>query len=476
MKLFPAIVSTFVLCAMSTQTSALEFFTSSSLNITSQDAASTLNANLSFADLSLGFHHDGGGFRFGWELGVSGEGEYPSAFMSDYYKGLSVEIREAGLSFKKNGFGFALGKMENRDMVDSPYSLFVSGFDRKTMLAEISYEDDRVFFSDRWLGLNHNLSTTGLYVSGSSSGNYIYRDRGAVIKNYGFKLGRFRFGFQDALVFTGNYFDIDIFANLAPGFFVQYLALATGRPWTESGNQNSLLGFFADYAADRYYVYGQILVDDLNVNRFMHPELPQNPDKIALSVGGSTDTAIGLLGFYLAGATKYTFESIDHEYYSYTYYPASAVVSGTSTVGIPLGEEMIGYSLGENNIAFKATWAGSFDSIRLEGSLELSLSGSKSPANPWHELNTWSDGGQGTKWLDDGILEKRAVLSFGAERHFGPIAVSASGGLGWVQNRLELTAVSAPYISGNLEPVWNPSMHSGVVAELQLKATVLFAP
>ncbi|MBM7560252.1 hypothetical protein JOC61_002064 [Marinitoga litoralis] len=49
---------------------------------------------------------------------------------------------------------------------------------------------------------------------------------------------------------------------------------------------------------------GQILVDDINVNRILAPNSFQNLDKIAWSLGGSLNTKFGKFGLYNVGATK----------------------------------------------------------------------------------------------------------------------------------------------------------------------------
>lgn len=446
----------------------LEFFLGTGVTVQTVLSAPNEAANPLYVNLGAGLAHEVDDFRFAWELDFDTQGKYPQPFMGTYFGNFTVDIAEAGLSYNHGAFGFRLGKLENRDIINSPYALFISGQNHKAMLAEFSYEDEIFFFSDRWVGLNNNLST-GLY---SSSDTTIYNDRGMVLKTYGLKFGRFRFGFQDASVFTGEYFDVDFFANPAPGFFIQYVALAGGRPWTEIGNQNSILGFFVDYRTQMWSTYAQILVDDLNMNRFLIGDPDYNPDKIAFSVGGTVQTDVGLFGVYLGGATRYTFESIDRYFYSYTYYPGSAINSNGSLVGIPLSDQMIGFVHGENSMAIMGTWSHDISAWSLGAAVEFAISGEKSPANPWHGGETWGP----THWLNDSLHEKKLSLTSTLRRTFGPFELNVAGTIGWIWNKLELAEPYSPDNKGNMEKVWSPSNKSGLLAQITLSGRYSFKP
>lgn len=458
----------FLLLAANVSVFGIEFFTNTSVTARTDLSAPNESADSVYGNLGAGLAHAMNDFRICWELGFNNEGIYPAPFMGTYYGDFTVDIVEAGLSYNKGAFGLRLGKLENKDFVDSPYALFISGKNHKAILAEFSYDDERFFFSDRWVGLNYDLSV-GLYNSTDTS---IYSDRGMVLKTYGLKFGRFRFGFQDASVFTGNYFDIDFFIIPAPGFFIQYIAKAPQRPWTKRGNQNSVLGFFADYQESNWSVYAQILVDDLNMNRFLIGDPNFNPDKIAFSFGGTTKTAAGLFGLFVGGATRYTFESIDGEYYSYTYYPGSAVNSDGSLAGIPLADEMIGFMHGENSLAIMGTWSRMVSAWSLGVTTEFTISGEKSPANPWHGGEIFGP----TRWLDDPVLEKKISVTSSIGRAFGNLKLDLAGTIGWVWNELKLAEPYSPDNRGNKEKVWSPSKESGLLAQITFSGRFSFAP
>jgi len=438
--------------------------------------ASTETASPLYVDVRAGLEHQAGDFGIAWELGFDSAGTYQAPFFGSYFGGVSVEIRKAGFSYSQGGFTVGLGQTPLEDVIFSPYSLFQNSLGHPMLGAEITYEADGFFYRDRWMILNKDLQD-GLYTSDNPDGYAsVYDDRGAVLKTYGVKTGNFRFGYQDSVIFTGDYFDIDYFANPIPTIFVQQIARAPGRPWTrEDGDHNAIMGFFADWNDGGRYAYAQILVDDFNMNRFIDPSGKQNPDKIAWSLGGRMESPAGTFGLYHAGATKYTFSSAREMYYSYTLYPGSLVLWEDTETPIGIEENMLGYLHGENNIALLGTWKRGFGDYDLAASLEMTLSGSKSPANPWHEYDTLEEAGEGTKLLDDPVLEKKVVLGFEAGRPFGDFYVGIAGKLGFVVNRLETVAAAASP-DGNAEPYFAPSDESGFIGEFSLFGRYVLRP
>ena len=436
-----------------------------------------------------------GDFEFLWSARVDNEGKYPQEALAGLSGTLSYYAEDSGLRYSHDGIGITLGKFANYDMIDSPYSLFVSSAGNQAMMGEISLERGTFFYTDRWVGLNHNLQS-GLYYTASDKDLWpcstktqenLYRDRGLVLKTFGLRFGRLRIGYQDALLYTGQYFNIDAFAIPAPGWLVQYAASAAGRPWTSASDMNSLMGFFADYTEDSWYVYGQVLVDDVNLDPILDPSA-QNyaPNKLAASLGGRLDTKVGTFGLYIAGATRYTFESVRNEFYSYTYYPGSAVISEDALVGIPMEDLMIGYINGENNFAAMLTWKKAFPIATINSSLEFKLTGAQSPANPWHDQVGFTSS-DWFRWLDDPVLEKKLTLKLGASRSFGRMTVWAKATVGYVWNRLALESVTAAdsdtdsngeYLTeaDGSEPYWRPSDQSTWFGAISVGLKYSFTP
>lgn len=432
--------------------------------------ASTEIAKALYVDTAATISHHEGPVRLDWTLAFENSERYPAPFMGSFFGSFGVDIRRAGISYDAKPFSLYLGKLPLRDEIDSPYSLFLSGAPLSAMTGGYRYEGERFSFSNRWIGLDASISPN-LYKTPASTG--IYADRGAVVKTYAISFGKFRFGYQDSIVYCGSYFDIDSFANPAPSFFVQYVASAAGKPGSRSSspyaNQNTLMGFFGDYEGAGWYAYAQVLVDDFNMNRFLNPDDYQNPDKIAWSAGGTCELPLGKLGLYTAGATKYTFQSAgDKEpYYSYTTHAGSGIVSGSSVVAVPIEDQMLGYLHGENNVAGMATWNATIAGFDLGTSLEFVVSGSKAPTNPWNGAGNWDTPLGGTKLLDDPVLEYKTIVGLGASRAFGDFTVFARGRLGYIANRLN--AVYGPASpQGNLEPIYTPGGASGVLAEVSV--------
>jgi hypothetical protein len=444
--------------------------------------ASTETANPLYVQGELGMQHQAKNFSMDWLLSFDSSGTYKAPYFGSYFGDFSVDIKQAELSYRQEGLSLILGQTPLEDIVGSPYSLFQNASGINALGAEIRYEKDGFFYRDRWISLNKSLRTTLYTNSSRDSGGVtedlsIYDDRGVVLKTYGIQKGNFRLGFQDSIIFTGQDFDFYYFANPLPSIFAQYIAKAPGRPWSRSeGDHNTLMGFFADYEDGERYFYAQILVDDINMNRFLDPSGKQNPDKIAWSLGGQLRNSLGVFGLYHAGATKYTFESAVGKYYSYTLYPGSLVLWKGTESPIAVENTMLGYLHGENNLSLLATWSGEARKLDLGASLELSISGAKSPTNPWHEHDSLAEAGYGTRLLDDALKETKIVFSAEAGLPLDAFYLGVSGKLGYAFNRLTAKAVLISDEDGNAQPLFSPTGPSGLIGELSLFGRYILSP
>ncbi|HOX92357.1 MAG TPA: hypothetical protein PLC54_05515, partial [Spirochaetales bacterium] len=238
-------------------------------------------SNPVWVGLNAGVNYESGGFAFDWLLHADSSGQFQSPFHGDYFGDFDVQIAHGFFSYASDPFSLVLGAKPSFDVVASPYSLFMSGRGLSIPGFAFSYQDERFLFREQWMLLGKDS-------------DYGWPDRSAVIKTYGMKLGGLRFGFQDSSVASGTAFDpLDVLIP-APSFLIQYVALAPGRPWSVDSsalgtNKNCIMGFFADYWADSWYAYAQLLVDNFNMNRFFKPDGPFNPDKLAFSAGGHYD-------------------------------------------------------------------------------------------------------------------------------------------------------------------------------------------
>jgi len=429
--------------------------------------------------VSAGYDAHLGGVGVFGEVTAENTGIYGGYMGGSYgFDALSFSFGEAGIRYQAGSFSLGAGRLALVDIVDSPYSLFASGLDNVALGSSISYEDETFFYHNDWVALNYDLIDTGI------------PDRSAMIKSYGLKVGPFRLAFQDAAIMTGNLdgsdtsrgplFDAEYFLLPLPGILVQYLGTSQAAPWqkTSSLNDNSIMGFMAEWHEGSWYAVGQILLDDVNMNRFLEPESVQNPDKIAWHLGSTWDSPWGALGLYHAGATKYTFQpyggSGSNTQYGYTYYPFTSYLVDGVPMALEPEANYLGYQHGENNLAFMATWTDELLGATLAAALEFTLSGSKSPANPWHEFNDFHDDGQGTKFLDDAVLEKKLLLTASAAYPLGNWELGLDLSLGYVWNRLRLGAAPSADAWNNI-PFYAPSDEDALIVSMTLGGRYRFS-
>jgi hypothetical protein len=422
-----------------------------------------------------GFEASAGNLSFLGHLGARTDGVYGGFMGGDYgFGGLAFETVDGGVLYSGETLSASLGKLEERDIVDSPYSLFLSGRGNKALGASLGLRDGPFFYEDKWVVLSYDLENT------KEDAAVDWPDRSADVKAWGLELGAFRVALQDVVVYAspnearGPAFDLEYFLIPLPSIFVQYLGFSEDSPWRKrETDDNSMTGFMVDWKRDGWYAVGQILVDDLNMNRILNPSGRQNPDKISWMLGGRRETEYGTFGLYHAGATKYCFEPYGdkkgNSMYGYTYRPDVEYEVDETPMALEPEDNYVGYLHGENNLALVGTWRKDFDAIRVAGSLEFTLSGSKSPANPWGEHLRWQEGGSGTKLLGEDKLEKKLLVGGSVAMPMGKFDLGVEVKLGWVWNRLELD--DAPGDDGlNGLRIYRPSTRSAPIGEIVLGA------
>jgi hypothetical protein len=258
-----------------------------------------------------------------------------------------------------------------------------------------------------------------------------------------------------------------------------------GKPWSEESNDNSLVSWFYDWRTPYFYLYAQWLLDDINLD-FLVPKFMEDewggrkiPQKTAWSLGGYYDFSFGRLGFYHAGATKYTF-SPNTDYvdlpYQYSYYPDVTYVTNDlhvtpgATLTLDYMDNYIGYKYGENNLAFLVDYGNTFGPVKFNSSLEYVISGSKSPANPWHEYETVDDTGRETRLLDDPVLEHTISARVRALWNWKKLTLYSQLRLGGKFNELALE----PAGDGGLD-IYRPQEGSNrFIYQLKIGATYRF--
>ena len=388
--------------------------------------------------------YESSNFSFDVSLLFSNDGKFPP-FMEPFYGNYYVILSDSGIRFPVENLRFSLGNLSNYDIVESPYSLYFSSLGHSRPSISIKYVDDKFEYETRYV-----------LISYSDGSNFV--DKGMNFKYYSVKFGDFRFGYEESIVYASRTnFDLDYFLNPIPNFFVQYVREGS---FYNNGlfNDNSLMGFFADYNDSEKYFYAQILIDDFNANRIFNPDNP-TVDKIAWSIGGKRKIRKDLsVGVYHAGATKYTFqpskESGNPLYYGYTYY--TEIIFDNYIIDYQ--DNYIGYKYGENNIAFLLDIIWTPQNYKVHSSLEFLVSGSKSPVNPWGEEETYEPG---FNLLNEGVLEKTILFKNSIEKNFGKITLGANITTGVILNKLEVVdsedSAGKPYFlpSENNERIFN---------------------
>lgn len=428
---------------------------------------------------SVDVTHDSDYIDFFWNFSVCNDLKYQPSHGEDWYFGFYFFMENGGVSIDFKDIDVTFGRTALDDSVNSPYSLFISSKLFPALTADFSYDDGTFFFTSRWTQLNRD---SNLYLDYEDNS----LDRGWQYNTYGIYAGDWRIGFQDSSVYTDTSFNPEFFFNPLPGFLKQHTISTPGKPWDSGGNANSIVGFFVDLTASDYYLYGQFLLDDFtNILGLFDEDAYHNPNKIAWSFGGDYKAGFGTLGFYHAGATKYTFQaygknSLDTKY-GYTFYPDVSYTANGVLMPIELSDNYLGYYNGENNLAFLADYEGSLYSINLYSSLEFMVSGAKSPANPWHEL-TWFDSEEPffLFMLDSERLEKKLTFTAGTSRALPELSlpnltVSAALEAGYIWNVLKLIDVPADLQSEvNEIQYWSPAVDDQAIFSLTIGGRYTF--
>ncbi|MEN3009308.1 hypothetical protein [Pseudothermotoga sp.] len=217
----------------------------------------------------------------------------------------------------------------------------------------------------------------------------------------------FEIGYQESVLFLNRYFDPYYYFVPIPIPGIQEF-WHLSAPWGYSSNElddNSMIGIYAKFSDFSWSTYAELLIDDINLNRFLSPQSYQNPDKIAFLLGFSGKFGPTKLTVEVAGATAFTFQRTHPERpYEYVMFEGE---------DYPIEKNMIGYKHGENNLActmvldyYLSDWTFSFG-------WESVLFGTRTPSLPWHGGTAPS----GTKWLI-GEIDSQHNLTFQVSRRF----------------------------------------------------------
>lgn len=378
--------------------------------------------------------------------------------------GLYFWMESGGIAYRIGNLLLRGGRLPHYDAINSPYSLFINGDGLSANLLEIDYDDGRFKYTSRWIELNRDNDVETTTFDGG------YPDRGANLKNYSVRFGNMNFGIQDAVVYVDKTFDFEYFVSPIPNYVIQEARRQTGRPWSDGGEENNIIGLFWTWERPAGLdIHAQWLLDDGNLYFLSPSTFPtRQPFKMAWAGGFSKETSLGTFSFFHAGATKYTFEPTYGKpgmEYGYAYFPDTVFERKSGAEDpIPFESMMLGYKHGENNLAFLGTWKGDIAGFDLGASLEFTVSGSKSPANAWQEAN-WHHN-QGTELLYEDRLEWKVLAALGATRKLGNFLVYGGIAAGYVFNELELVVENRSGDGSTETPeynsigIWKPSDRS----------------
>ncbi len=429
-------------------------------------------------------------FRMFVDGSLLNDGKYSE--QEPYMGGRYIYLNNAYLEFSSDRFDLKVGRGPHRDVVDSPYSLFISSADIPALHGEINFTGNKFFFKTRWVNMSYNSDQiyygtdpddydgtmpsldNGDDITGTLTGPTYWLDKGMNFKVYGFDMGDWRWGFEDVVVYLGRPFDVEYFFNPLPQYFLQLFTTEQGVPWVQAGNQKSMIGFFADVNRTEWGGDAQILIDDLNLD--LLPWVPSRSfkSKVAWNIGGWKVFDFGTVGFHHAGATKYTFEStrtiesssdwgaegyVDVPYsilpYEYTYYPVSEyeLKSGDS-MPVYYEDMYAGYKYGENNLAFMVDYEntlfkGSPFEFKLYSYFEYVMNGSKSPVNPWQEYDSPRNPDiEDSQWVlfSGAPIEHILRVKANVRKKIGNFTLMGEVLAGYVFNGMKLVAVEPDYV------------------------------
>ncbi len=436
---------------------------------------------LAFDSQAVGFQYLAGVFDVGFEMWLVNDQKYFPP-QSQFMRGRWLDLRDGHIALRGETLSFEAGRITSEDEIDSPYSLFISSALPPLVTMDVRYDNGFFFYNTRWLELTRR---SRLYSIDGSVDDEVGEDlepleRGAIYKAWGVNVGRFSFGLQEATVYIGSTFYPEYFFSPIPVYFTQIVNSNTGNPWTQIANENSMEGLFAEYQSEGLRFFGQLFIDDLNEFGIEWLAIGDwnQPAKYAWSIGSEFDTGIGRFGVYHAGATKYTFgatytsDTEFNEYpYSYTIYPVAEFDGREYGIQpILLQDTYVGYLFGENNAAFRVEYEPELAFASVASVLEYSISGSKAPTNPWHELDNHQN--EGTEYLDEPQLEHKLRLSGTISRTFGPFDLSASLMMGAVWNELTLNEVPGEPLE---DKIWKPTGPNRFLWSLSLTGTYNFS-
>lgn len=334
---------------------------------------------------------------------------------SDFLKNHYWYWDEGYFRYHSQNLEVDVGVKQNKVGPGEFYNLFLSekGFSYPT--ARVSWIDPakKMSVETLWAGLR-TFSTEDKPAKG-----LVYR-RLSLLFSQGLEIA-----YQESVLFLNRYFDPYYYFVPIPIFGIQEF-WHLSAPWGVSSAQlddNSMIGGYVVLYDDLWRAYAEVLIDDINMNRFISPESYQNPDKIAFLIGFSGRKDPVRFTVEVAGATAYTFER------THVDKPCEYVFfEGTN---YPIEKNMIGYKYGENNVACTVNFEYHLSNWCFSVGWESVIFGTRTPSLPWHGGSVPN----GTRWLTGEISSVNTLMAQASYRtkylpKFNIEDVSVSGKFG----------------------------------------------
>ena len=175
-------------------------------------------------------------------------------------------------------------------------------------------------------------------------------------------MGNIRFFFQESVLYSGRVFAPEYFLSPMPLAITQAVFYIPGSPWSQTEDSNIMLGFMLDYRDPQWYGYGQILIDDLNVNYVLGTTENYSPWKVAWSTGLSHHFPFGTLGILHAGALQHVFPADPSRRLLRLYrHPVGALSRSRGRARATICRQLISdTSMARTNLAFRLLYRNRF--------------------------------------------------------------------------------------------------------------------
>lgn len=419
-------------------------------------------------------------------------------YIDDRFEGLDAgaifyfKINYGGIRVTWEGLNIELGYYQPKDVVDSPYASFInSAYIIDTLMypntkpaINLGYESKYLFFQMNWMGLGWHEYGRKFHSSDPNSDDPYNRyemltgdsrlTRGYNYKVFGGKVGNFRFGYQDMILYTGRYFDWAYATIPIPSIVVEYTRNHINEPGGQKVNDDYAGGFFINYKDEKHYdIFAQILFNDVSVDTLAGGKGSENPFKFAWNLGGWFNSGrYGRIGFFHGGALKYTFQTTASLNKSFTYNTFNYFNDGRF---LPAENTWTAYKNGENNIAFMIAYQNNFlkEKLKYRGAAELVITGSQSPLAAWTEYDTWHGDGEGTRLLN-GRLETKVIFYNSLYYEIlSWLEIGFDSKIGFAHNALELY-FPQPDEKEDLYPYLTPGNKTKLIFDLRLSLRFFF--